>query len=292
MTAPYTPVMPQPAVLARIRQRLQDLTPSEQAVAKLLLERPGEFVHWSIEETARHGGVSTASVQRLCRAVGFDGFRELKLALAADTATHALYPQEIRAGDSSAAVARQVFLADLQAIRDTLDLLDTHAFERAVTALAAARRIDTYGIGSSAPIAFDAYYRLLRLGLPATVATDAHVMAVAASLLQPGDAALVISHTGRTRETLTAAELARDAGATVVGITSHHDAPLRDACHVLLVTATAETAFRTEAMASRIAHLSMIDALYAALAARDLPRARETLEHTRQIIESKRLQDD
>jgi hypothetical protein len=48
----------------------------------------------------------------------------------------------------------------MQAIAQTLGLLDETALNRAVTALSSARRIEIYGVGSSAPIAVDAYYRL------------------------------------------------------------------------------------------------------------------------------------
>ena len=289
MSLAYTPVMSNLSVLAQTRQKLSSLTPSEQAVARAVLERPSEVLHWSVEETTRQTGVSTATVMRFCRTIGCEGFRELKLALAAELGSATLFSLDVVPGDTPSEIARKVILADLQAIRDTLDLLDMRAFTQATELLAGARRIEAYGIGSSAPIAFDAYYRLLRIGLPVGVATDAHVQAVSASLLRPGDVALVISHTGRTTETLSAAGLARKAGASVVGITSYQRTPLTELCDVTLVTATAETSFRTEAMASRIAHLSVIDALYVALAAGRVDSAQEQLERTQAVIESKRV---
>jgi DNA-binding MurR/RpiR family transcriptional regulator len=182
----------------------------------------------------------------------------------------AVLAEEIHAGDTPAQIARKVFQADMQAIAQTIELLDDRALNRAVNALDTARRIEVYGVGSSGPIAVDAYYRLLRIGLPVGVVTDSHMQAVSASLLRKGDAAFIISHTGRTRETLNAAEKARSASATVIALTSFQRSPITTIAHVVLVTASAETAFRVEAMASRIAHLSVVDALYVALATRRL----------------------
>jgi DNA-binding MurR/RpiR family transcriptional regulator len=278
------------AVLARIRTFQPSLTPSEAAVAALILTHPGLAVRLGIETLARRAGVSTATVLRFCQTLGFDGFKDFKIALAVESGrSPAVLAEEIQAGDTPAQIARKVFLADMEAIAQTIELLDDRALDRAVSALDVARRIEVYGVGSSGPIAADAYYRFLRIGLPVGVVTDSHMQAVSASLLQKGDVAFIISHTGRTRETLNAAEKARSTGATVIALTSFQRSPITTIAHVVLVTASAETAFRVEAMASRIAHLSVVDALYVALATRRLDGALQTLERTSAIIEERRI---
>jgi DNA-binding MurR/RpiR family transcriptional regulator len=290
MTRPEPGAGTQRAVLARIRTLQPSLTPSEGAVAALTLAHPVEVVGLGIEDLAHRAGVSTATVLRFCQSLGFAGFKDFKIALAVESGrSPAVLTEEILASDTPFQIARKVFLADMQAIAQTLELLDQRALNQAVRALDAARRIEVYGIGSSAPIAVDAYYRLLRIGLPVSVVTDSHMQAVSASLLRKGDVAFIISHTGRTRETLSAAEKARAAGATVIALTSFQRSPITTIAHVVLLTASAETAFRVEAMASRIAHLSVIDALYVALATRRLDDALEALERTGAIIEEKRV---
>jgi DNA-binding MurR/RpiR family transcriptional regulator len=290
-----TPAVRQPsggsqAVLARIKTLHPSFTPSEAAVAALAATHPGDVVRLGIEALAQRAGVSTATVLRFCQTLGFEGFKDFKIALAVESGrSPAVLAEEIHPDDTPAQIARKVFQADMQAIAETLELLDERALNRAVEALASARRIEVYGIGSSAPIAVDAYYRLLRIGLPVGVVTDSHMQAVSAALLRKGDAALIISHTGRTRETLSAAQNARSAGATVIALTSFQRSPITSIAHIVLVTASAETAFRVEAMASRIAHLSVVDALYVALATRRLDGALETLDRTGTIIEEKRL---
>lgn len=278
------------AVLASLRSLLPGLTGAEAAAARAILKEPEASTRASINELAEGAGVSTATFVRMARALGFSGFRDFRAALIADVS---LAPNpvmsEVEPGDSAADVARKVLAADIEAIRSTLRMLDGAAFERAVELLASARRIEVYGIGSSAPVAVDAYYRFLRLGMPVGVATDAHMQAVSAALLGAGDVALVFSHTGRTRDTLATARIATEQGALTVAITSFLDSPLAQRADTLLVAATAESAYRVEAMASRIAHLSLVDALYVALANRMAGRASEILGRTGEIIEEKRL---
>lgn len=278
------------ATLAALRGLLPSLTDAEAAVARTILSDPLASARASIGELASMAKVSTASVVRTARALGFAGFRDFRTALIAD-ASRVRNPEvrDVEPGDSPIEVARKVFTADIDAIASTLELLDEEAFEHAVKLLANAERIEVYGIGSSGPVAADAYYRLLRLGLQVSVVTDSHMQAVSASLLTGSDVALVFSHTGRTSETLTTTRIARAAGAKVVAVTSFLDSPLAGQVDALLVVATAESAYRVEAMASRIAHLSIVDALYVALANRMADNAAAVLERSSQIIEEKRV---
>lgn len=278
------------AVLARIRSVQSSLSHSEVAVATFVLATPADAIRLGIKVVAERAGVSTATVLRFCRTLGFAGYKDFKIALALETGrSPVVLSEEVRADDTPMQIARKVLRADMQAIAHTLELLDEAALNKAVRALHAARRIEIYGVGSSGPIAADAYYRFLRIGLRVAVVTDSHMQAVSAALLEPGDVALVISHTGRTKETLETARKARERGATVIALTSFLRAPIREVANIVLVTATAETAFRVEAMASRIAHLSVIDVLYVALATRSLETALANLERTNAIIEERRV---
>src|SRR5690606_18533765 len=144
--------------------------------------------------------------------------------------------------------------------------LDARAMARAVEAIRAAERVEVFGIGSAAPIAEDANYRLLRIGINSRATVDSHVQAITASLAGPNVAVLTISHSGSTVETLTATQLAKEAGATTIAITNFGKSPLLAHTDIVLNTLARETHFRTEAMTSRIAQLAIVDALIAGLA--------------------------
>jgi RpiR family transcriptional regulator, carbohydrate utilization regulator len=278
-------------VLARLRAGYGSLSEAERRVADFLLERPDDAVHLPVKALAELIEVSQATIIRCCQALGYRGLRELKLALAAETLAphHQIIHEAIQPGDSVLTIARKVLNSDLEAITDTARVLDEAALEATVEALLVASRIEFYGVGSSVPIALDAYYRFLRIGLPATFVTDPHMQAVSAAQLPPGAVAFAISHTGRTRETLNALKKAGAVGARRVLLTSHANTPLGRHADIQLVTASRETAFRTEAVASRIAHLSLIDALYVAVAMRRLEWSERALARASAIVEENRL---
>jgi DNA-binding MurR/RpiR family transcriptional regulator len=271
-------------VAAGIRSRLPNLTSSEARVAATILDQGEQLIYRTASEVGSLADAALSTVVRTCQVLGFKGFQDLKIAIAREDRTAS--PSELH-DDVGPADPPRVVLAKLGlAARDAVDLglhhVDVEQFERAVRAVAATQRLLCLGVGTSAPLAQDAGYRFMWLGLAAEAPADVHVQHVRATLLGPDDVALVISHTGSTRETVAAGQAARDAGATVVAVTSYPRSPLTELADIALVAASRETAYRVEAMASRIAHLVVLDALWVATA---VARGEESLALVRRIAD-------
>ena len=277
-------------VLPRIRSQHKSLGRSSRAIADFVLRRPEAVVQMSVTELAEATGASQGSVINFCRHLGMSGFQQLKLSLAQEVVKPVQYIHEdLNRADTPDIVCRKVFHSGIQALRDTLSVLDPKAVAQAVDILRGAQRIEIYGIGSSAPIAEDAHYRMLRIGLDAKSVTDSHIQAISASRTGPKVAVLTVSHSGATHETVTATQIAKAAGARTIVITNFARSPLQAHADVTLFTMARETKFRTEAMTSRIAQLCVIDALIAALALADYDRATETLRQTFEVLSIKRF---
>ena len=276
--------------LARIRTRLSGLSPSGREIARLVLEQPDAIVRMTVTELAEASGVSEGSVINFCQQLDMSGFQQLKLSLAQEVVQPVQYIHEdLNRDDDPEAVCRKVFHSGIQALRDTLSVLDPQSVQEAVDIIRSAQRVEVYGIGSSAPIAEDAHYRMLRIGLDVKVVTDSHIQAISASQTGPDVAVLTISHSGATHETVAATRLAKEAGARTIVITNFARSPIQNYADVRLFTMARETRFRTEAMTSRIAQLCVLDALIAALALADYDRATETLKHTFEVLSIKRF---
>jgi DNA-binding MurR/RpiR family transcriptional regulator len=277
------------AAIERLRALRPGLPPAAGRIADVVLHQQAEVVHMSVTEVAERAGASEGSVVALCRQIGARGFQHLKIELArALTQPVQAIHEDLEPGDAPAAVMRKVFAAGVQALQDTLAVLDPEALARAASLLRAARRIEVYGIGSAAPVAEDAHMRLLRIGLDVRLAVDSHVQAVSAALAGPDVATLTISHSGSTVETVAATRLAREAGARTVVITNLGRSPLQAHADVVLHTAARETRFRTEAMTSRIAQLAVVDALISCLALAGGADAVAALRRTSEVLALKR----
>jgi RpiR family transcriptional regulator, carbohydrate utilization regulator len=279
-------------MLTRIRVAFDALNPAERRVAGIVLEQPAQVVHLAIAELAALAAVSEGSVVRFCNSVGCRGYQALKLALAADLAQPTMMLQEdITPADASdaALVAHKVFASDIRALQDTLKLLDPPALTRAVKAIETASELAFFAVGSSHAVAYDAAGRFLRIGMRAHAEADAHFQLVIASLLPSSAVAIAISHSGVSREPVECLALARARRATTIAVTARHPSPLTEHAEIVLLTMSTETRYREEAMASRIAQLSLLDSLYVTVAIRRPEASLDALRATSEALAAHRV---
>lgn len=278
----------------RIRSLLPGLARAEQRVAKVVLDDPSSVARRSITEVALAANTSETTVTRFCKAVGVGGYPQLRIALAADTARSEARSNrniggEIGPTDDLAAVVGKVSFADARAVEETADQIDIATLERVIDLLSEARRIDVYGVGASAFVAADLQQKLHRIGRVCFAWSDTHIMLTSGAVLEPGDIAIGVSHTGATADTVEALRVAREHGATTVALTNYPRSPITEVADHVLTTAARETTFRSGATASRIAQLTVIDCLFIGVAQRHMKAASQALEATREAVSSHRL---
>jgi DNA-binding MurR/RpiR family transcriptional regulator len=285
---------PDVGILITIRSLLPNLAPVEQRVAQAVLDDPGGVAWRSISELAQSCGTSATSVVRFCRAVGLKGYPELRLALAGavahdDAATVVAASSDIEPGDDPVTITKKIAYADAAAVTDTASRLDTETLVKVVDLLASAKRVDIYGVGASGFVAQDLEMKLQRINRPAFAWPDPHMATTSAALRGQGDVAIGVSHTGTTVDTIDALSEARSHGATTVAITNFPWSPITEVADHVLLTAARETAFRSGAITSRIAQLTVVDCLFVTLAQRDLPGTMDALERTFNAAQAKRV---
>jgi DNA-binding MurR/RpiR family transcriptional regulator len=286
---------PAAATAVRIRALLPSLQPSMRQVAEQVLADAGATASLTVTELAVASGVSEATVIRFCKAIGFAGYPQLRLALAAETGRaegadrgHRDLASDIGPGDDLAKVVQKIAFADARAVEETGAQLDIVMLERVVEALVRAQRVDLYGVGASAFVALDFQHKLHRIGRVAFAWSDTHVALTSAALLRPGDVAIGISHTGTTTDTIDALIEARSHGATTVALTNFPRSPIARAAEHILTTAARETTFRSGATASRLAQLTVVDCLFVGVAQRTYGQTLAALEATRTAVGARR----
>ena len=167
------------SALAAVRAEAGHLTPALERLASAVLGHPERVVYQSVTELAEEASVGEASVIRFCRDLGFRGFQDFKLALAADLA---LRPEggASKGTETLAELLEATTQEGILALRETSASLSPESLEAAVTALLSAEIVLVYGAGASGVTAKDFAYKLLRLGYPVLAPTDAHLAAMQA----------------------------------------------------------------------------------------------------------------
>ena len=281
------------SILIRIRGAVPNLRPAEQRVAQAVLSDPARVSESSITSVARQCQTSETTVLRFCRAIGLAGYPELRIALARaaqwEESGHIGAPVtgEITADDSLEDVVSKITHADARAVEDTAAALDVATLKEAVEAVASARRVDIYGVAASALVGEDLHHKLHRIGRVSYMWTDPHLALTSAAVLEKGDVAIGISHTGTTNDTIDVLRMARRRGATTVVVTNFAGSPITEEADLTLLTAARETTFRSGAMSSRIAQLVVVDCLFAGVAQRSYDHALESLDMTFAAVRSR-----
>jgi DNA-binding MurR/RpiR family transcriptional regulator len=219
--------------------------------------------------------VAENSVSRFCHALGFSGYRDFStaLAIALGRVIGAAYSLPEKVARPSAtrddwSVLADIFAIELQCLRDTLEHLDRDSWRAAVEAVSNAGRVLCLGMASTAPLATMAAFRLSYIGTPAAWSSDPMEMLVQVGLLGEGDVALGISYTGQTARTIDALRLARQRRATTIGLTTVAGSLLAETAEIPLIIFGPDIALGHGQFAARVAGLAIIDALVAAVCAR------------------------
>lgn len=276
--------------LARIRSNYSRLSEKEKKIADYILQHPKAIIHHTINQIADELEVADSTVFRFCQRVGFKGYQALKIALAAEMATPVTdIHEKIRAGDDVGTVSEKVFRSNMNTLEDTLKVMDQKALQDAVAALIVAEKVEFFGIGGSAIVSIDAYHKFLRSGMQVHANLDAHMQLMAASQLHAKDVAVIISHSGSTKDILDILHVLRDKNVTIIAITNFAKSTLSKQADILLYTVSDETEFRPEALSSRIAELTLIDALYTNVMLAKGESAQQALQDMRKAIALKRL---
>ncbi|MGV6871988.1 MurR/RpiR family transcriptional regulator [Pseudochelatococcus sp. B33] len=231
---PATTAIRHGSILVRLQEEIDRLPNALARIAKYILENPEKVLHQSVAELGEFAGSGEASILRLCRQIGFSGFRDFKLALAAEVGR----PSLATAGSAGPNAA-------IRSLHDTMvenlvvahGHVDTATLDKVAAALVASRRIDLYGSGMSGVTAEMLAYRLLRAGLTAVTFRNSDMAHEVANGLGRGCVAIGLSISGLTVDTLHFLKGARAAGATTVAITNRARSPIGEAAHFTLQAA-------------------------------------------------------
>ncbi|HEV3423048.1 MAG TPA: bifunctional transcriptional regulator/glucokinase [Paraburkholderia sp.] len=277
------------AVFERIRQMRDALTPAERRVADLALNHPRSIINDPIVDIARKADVSQPTVIRFCRSLGCQGLSDFKLKLATGlTGTIPVSHSQVHLGDTATDFGAKVLDNTISAILQLREHLNFEHVERAIDLLNGARRIEFYGLGNSNIVAQDAHYKFFRFGIPTIAYGDLYMQAASAALLGKGDVIVAVSKSGRAPELLRVLDVAMQAGAQVIAITSSNT-PLAKRATVALETDHIEIRESQLSMISRILHLVMIDILAVGVAIR---RAMPSEEVSEAVAKVRRGADD
>lgn len=275
--------------LEKIQSHLDILSKSERKVAEAILASPQTAIHCSIATLARMADVSEPTVNRFCRRLDTKGFPDFKLHLAQSLANGTPYVnRNVDESDGTDAYTSKIFESTMATLDQVKNTIDISAINRAVDLLTQAKKISFFGLGASAAVAHDAMNKFFRFNIPVVYFDDIVMQRMSCMNCTEGDVVVLISHTGRTKNLVELAQLARENDATVIAITSQNTPLAHEASLALLLDVPEDTDVYMP-MVSRIAQLTLIDVLATGFTLRRGSKFRDNLKRVKDALKESRF---
>ncbi|MDT2522045.1 MurR/RpiR family transcriptional regulator [Enterococcus raffinosus] len=199
-----------------ISNNYDKLTKSERKVADYIVSNKDKVVHNTISDLKQLLNVGDATINRLCKKVGFSGFTELKIAIAKNN----VRIEQDNFSNTSL----------LNKIKETLDrthdLIDENDCRKVVDLIERKRHIYILGKGQSGLAAIDLEKLLLRNGVQSSALLDSDFQVNAANVMTEEDLLIVFSLSGRTANLIDTIKIAKENRVVIVGITNYLLSPI------------------------------------------------------------------
>ena len=246
----------------KIRSAYSTLPTAERKVADFILENPDKASLMVINEIAAGAGVSVPSVTRLAKKLGYNGFMDFRVALAAGSSSiTSLKSGPLTESDSDEAAIEKMFLAYMRSIEDTLKAIDKGALCALAKRVVKAGRIFIFGAGSSAMLSADFALQLNMLGFDATAVSDPVVMELYAARFKKEDVFIGISRSGRTKNILDGLRAAKRRGSFCAFISNYITSPASQIADSFFCTARVDDLRSSVGKESNVSMYTLLGAL-------------------------------
>ncbi len=280
-------------VFETISQAYYDLTAAEKKTADYVMKHLNETQYLSIAELAEASGVAEATVSRFSRRLGYKGFSAFKLAIANAAAMgkqeSAQLSGRIQEDDSLEDMSQKLYSADVAAMAETLECLDSESITAAADYLERAGKVLCMGQGGSMVMAAETANLFSTVSGKFFPISDSHTQVIAAANMEPEDALLFFSYSGATREMTETLSVARSQGARVILVTRFPRSPGAALADVVLRCGSNEGPLQLSSVPAKIAQLFLMDILFSSFCRRDLKSCRESRSRVAEALAEKHL---
>ena len=263
----------------RINSVYPSLNDTEKRIADYISNNIKVVSHSTISQISSAIGVADSTFFKFTKMLGYDGFTDFKIALLTeDFDPEISLKKELNTKDDDSTIAKKICESSKRSINNTIELIDSKTFKKAVDYITTARQVAFFGLGGSNVMAFDAYHLFMRSPFKCIYNCDYDMQTMAASLLSKEDVAIIISHSGKTSGAIEIENICLENKVPVIAISSNPISPIAKSANILLQSATDELTYRSESMPSRVSQYCIINALFVTSMLRDQDNSTKTID--------------
>lgn len=267
-----------------LKEYQKQASPTEKSIIEYILKHPKKTTEKTVHELSEGTFSSPASIIRMCKKIGFTGFKDFTKALIYELAVREHTKTERKNGiiklNSTDGIVEEVTYNNIISLEDTKNIIDIEIIDQCIELLTKCENISIFGIGSSLIVAKDAQQKFMRLNRRCSVSEDWHLQLLTARNMSSRDIGIIISYSGQTIEMIECAKAMKENDTTIISITKYGTSPIVELSDYNIFVAANESTFRSGAMSSRISQLNVIDILYSVYASTQYEKSLEQISKT------------
>ena len=244
---------------AMLDKQLSARKAQEQKVMAFLRAHEDSVMDLSISEIAEGAGVSSPTVVRFCKSLGFEGLKDFKINFQAETIKTRQINEPITWASSDEDIRTLMKEKSAFSVQSLFSSENMDAMDRMAKAIVKADNIEIIGMGGSGIIAEYLFKELLRYGKKASLFSDPYMTVHSSVGHHEGDICIAISCSGTNNDVLTTVNRAKKDGKKIYSITNNGDSTLAGMSETYVKSCTV-TGFMDEGNAfSRLSQFAAVN---------------------------------
>jgi RpiR family transcriptional regulator, carbohydrate utilization regulator len=248
------------SVFETIKENYEQMFAAEKKVADFILQNPEKAVNANVSELANYSQVSDATIIRMCKHIGYQGYYQMRIYL-----SHDLGRKQADTGDmimeETSGTLKELFSRIASNIFGISDYINIENLQACADLINSCNTVHLVAVGNTSPLIMDMGFRLGRLGIRATYNTISEYFFNHINLAKEGDIVIVVSHSGTSKQVVQAMELAKEKKLKIIAITGSEYSPVSNLADHLLLSKENKPLFEDYGKNSHLNEMAVIDAL-------------------------------
>lgn len=223
---------------------------SEKEIGKYILNHGDEVLKLSIKELAKVTYTSPATIVRLCKKIGLEGYNDFKIKYSAElqhdysNQRHIDVNFPFQKTDSHQVICNNIASLVQESIYDSIQLMDYNQLDKIVDLVYKCKEIDMYGSGNSVLAAMSFEHKMMRIQRNVNIKSLHGEQVFMSYNSTPDRVAIIVSYSGESSDLIQIAEVLKEKKTPIIIITSVGDNRLSHFADYILYTGSREKIFK------------------------------------------------
>ena len=253
-----------------------EFSESEKEIARYILNHGDDVLSMSVKELAKNTYTSPATIVRLCKKIGLEGYNDFKIKYSAELQYDLHHSNRIDVNfpfekkDTHPMICHKLASLSEEVIADTIKLIDFDQLEKIVDLLYQSHDIDIYGSGNSLLAAMSFQHKMMRIARNVNLKALHGEQVFLSYNSDEKRIAVIISYSGETHDLIQIAQILKEKKTPIIVLTSIGDNHLSNYADYILNIGSREKIFtKIDPFASQVSMEYLLNVIFSCIFQKD-----------------------